>query len=95
LAIITSFLFDLRIDVDIYNDTTDQQRDLKRFVAGADVFSRQTDGTTIAGQYAKQGIALRPANTDRVNGWAEIMTRFGDVEATKAREVKVRKLRGL
>jgi phage terminase large subunit len=55
--------------------------DLKRFVAGADVFSRQSDGTTVAAQYAKQGITLRPANTDRLNGWAEILTRFGDVEA--------------
>ena len=55
--------------------------DLKRFVAGADVFSRQSDGTTIAAQYAKLGIALRPANMDRINGWAELMTRFGDVDA--------------
>lgn len=55
--------------------------DLKRFVAGADVFSRQSDGTTIAAQYAKHGITLRCANTDRINGWAEILTRFGDVEA--------------
>jgi hypothetical protein len=55
--------------------------DLKRFVAGADVFSRQSDGTTIAAQYAKLGITLRCANTDRVNGWAEILTRFGDIEA--------------
>ena len=55
--------------------------DLKRFVAGADVFSRQIDGTTVAAQYAKHGITLRCANTDRVNGWAEIMTRLGDVEA--------------
>lgn len=55
--------------------------DLKRFVAGADVFSRQSDGTTIAAQYVTQGITLRCANTDRVNGWAEILTRFGDVEA--------------
>ena len=55
--------------------------DLRRFVAGADVFSRQSDGTTIAAQYAKHGINLRCANTDRVNGWAEILTRFGDVEA--------------
>lgn len=55
--------------------------DLKRFVAGADVFSRQSDGTTIAAQYAKHGINLRCANTDRINGWAEILTRFGDVEA--------------
>lgn len=55
--------------------------DLKRMVAGADVFSRQSDGTTIAAQYARQGIALRPANTDRVNGWAEVMQGLGDVDA--------------
>jgi phage terminase large subunit len=55
--------------------------DLKRFVAGADVFSRQSDGTTIAAQYAKLGVNLRCANTDRLNGWAELMTRFGDVDA--------------
>jgi hypothetical protein len=55
--------------------------DLKRFVAGADVFSRQSDGTTVAQQYERQGIRLRAANMDRVNGWAEILTRFGDVES--------------
>jgi hypothetical protein len=54
--------------------------DLKRFVAGADVFSRQSDGTTIAAQYSKLGISLRCANTERVNGWAEILQRFGNVE---------------
>jgi phage terminase large subunit len=54
---------------------------LKRFVAGADVFSKQSDGTTVAGQYARQGITLRVANTDRVNGWAEVLQRLGDVEA--------------
>jgi hypothetical protein len=52
--------------------------DLKRFVAGADVFSRQSDGTTIAQQYAKHGITLRCANTDRVNGWAEVLQGFGE-----------------
>jgi hypothetical protein len=52
--------------------------DLKRIVAGADVFSRQSDGTTIAAQYAKHGITLRPANTDRVNGWAEVMQGLGE-----------------
>ena len=55
--------------------------DLKQFVAGADVFSRQSDGTTVAGQYSKLGITLRPANMDRVNGWAEILQRLGDVDA--------------
>jgi len=57
-----------------------RMQDLKRFVAGADVFSRQSDGTTIAAQYAKHGIPLRCANTDRVNGWAEVMQGLGDVE---------------
>jgi hypothetical protein len=52
--------------------------DLKRFVAGADVFSKQSDGTTVASQYAKLGISLRCANTDRVNGWAEVLHRLGD-----------------
>ncbi len=55
--------------------------DLKRFVAGADVFSKQSDGSTVAAQYAKLGIGLKCANTERVNGWAEILHRFGDVEA--------------
>ena len=50
---------------------------LRRFVAGADVFSRQSDGTTIAAQYGRLGIRLRPANTQRVSGWAEILARFG------------------
>jgi hypothetical protein len=54
---------------------------LTRIVAGADVFSRQSDGTTFAAQYARQGINLRVANTDRVNGWAEVLHRLGDLEA--------------
>jgi len=55
--------------------------DLKRIVAGTDVFSRQSDGTTIAGQYAREGITLKPANMDRVNGWAEVLQRLGDPDA--------------
>src|SRR6185369_3392490 len=55
--------------------------DLKRFVAGADVFSRQSDGTTVAAQYAKLGISLKAANMGRVNGWAEILHRLGDPDA--------------
>jgi hypothetical protein len=53
-------------------------RDLKRFVAGADVFSRQSDGSTVAAQYARAGIGLRPANMERISGWAEILHRLGD-----------------
>src|SRR6266436_1701279 len=42
----------------------------------ADVFSKQSDGSTVVSQYAKLGITLRYANTDRVNGWAEILHRL-------------------
>ncbi|HEX2973147.1 MAG TPA: hypothetical protein VHP11_12495 [Tepidisphaeraceae bacterium] len=55
--------------------------DLRRIVAGADVFSRQSDGTTIAAQYAREGLTLKPANMDRINGWAEILQRLGDPDA--------------
>jgi hypothetical protein len=62
-------------------DPNDGRRPLARFVAGADVFSRQGDGTTIAQQYEGQGIRLRAANMDRLNGWAEILVLFGDADA--------------
>src|SRR5690349_21708096 len=52
--------------------------DRRWLVAGADVFSKQSDGSTVASQYAKLGITLRCANTERVNGWAEILHRLGD-----------------
>ena len=45
-----------------------------------DVFSRQSDGTSVAKQYARHGIHLRAANTERVSGWAEILSRLGDVD---------------
>lgn len=54
--------------------------DLRRFSAGADVFSRQGDGSTVAQQYERQGIKLKPASMDRLNGWAELMQSFGDPE---------------
>lgn len=57
--------------------------DLQRFSAGADVFSRQSDGTTIAGQYEQHGITMRPANMDRVNGWAEVLQGFGEPDASE------------
>ena len=55
--------------------------DLARFVAGADVFSTTPTGTTIAKQYSDLGFFLRRANMDRVNGWAELLRRFGDPDA--------------
>ncbi len=51
---------------------------LRRFSAGADVFSRQGDGSTVASQYERLGIRLKPASMDRINGWAELMQGFGD-----------------
>ena len=53
--------------------------DLRRFSAGADVFSRQGDGSTVAQAYERAGIRLRTASMDRLNGWAEVMQGFGDV----------------
>jgi hypothetical protein len=55
--------------------------DVKRFVAGLDVFSRQSDGATIASQYSREGITLRPASMDRVNGWAAVLQKLGDPDA--------------
>lgn len=51
--------------------------DLQRFVVGADAFSKQPDGTTIADQYRKCGIKLTCAYTDRIQGWAFIQERLG------------------
>jgi hypothetical protein len=51
---------------------------LNRIVAGTDVFSRQSDGRTIAQQYSECDISLRQANMDRVNGWTEVLRGLGD-----------------
>jgi len=42
------------------------------------VFSKQSDGSTVAEQYGKLGLSLKPANMERVNGWAEVLQRLGD-----------------
>lgn len=54
---------------------------LDRIIAGTDVFATQSNGSTIASEYRKHGMNLTPANTDRVNGWAEILQRLGDPAA--------------
>ena len=54
---------------------------LSRFVAGADIFARQGNGFSIAQAYAGLDITLRPANTDRVNGWSAILRGLGDPAA--------------
>lgn len=51
---------------------------LKCFVAGRDVWSKERDGGTVADDYRSHGWELTPANTDRVNGAAEILRRLGD-----------------
>jgi hypothetical protein len=43
--------------------------------------SWQNAGSAFAAQYGRAGITLRPANMDRINGWAEVMQRLGDVES--------------
>lgn len=52
--------------------------------AGEDVFSRKQTGGTIAEDYARitdHPLRMSRANTDRVNGAAEILRRLGDVDA--------------
>ena len=55
-----------------------QSRLLARFVAGADMFSAESTGESVAKQYRNLGLNLRPANMDRVSGWSAILQRFGD-----------------
>ena len=45
------------------------------------MFSRaRGDGSTVAQQYARHGIHLKPASMDRLKGWAEVQQGFGDPE---------------
>lgn len=55
---------------------------LARFVAGADCWSKDKDGTTTAGAYADLGIRMTRANTDRIAGWAEVLRLLGDPESS-------------
>jgi phage terminase large subunit len=54
---------------------------LEAIVAGADVFQKDRDGGTVAGDYASLGLKLTAANTDRTQGAAEVLKRLGDVDA--------------
>lgn len=51
---------------------------VRRIAAGTDVFSKDSRGATIAKDYAAAGWTLSPANTDRINGAAEILKLLGD-----------------
>lgn len=57
------------------------QSRLETFVAGGDVFARDDSGQTVADKWAKEGFTLSMANTDRIDGAAEILDRLGDAEA--------------
>ncbi|MCO5182195.1 MAG: phage terminase large subunit [Candidatus Promineofilum sp.] len=56
--------------------------DLAGVYAGADVFAQKGDrsGQTIAEQYEAEGLTLRRANMDRINGAAAVLRRLGDPE---------------
>lgn len=54
------------------------RQQIRRFLAGPDVFSRR-DQVTIAQQYEQHGWKLEAAQTDRINGAAEILRRLGDI----------------
>lgn len=58
-----------------------QSRLLARFVAGGDVFASESSGESIAEQYRRFGLHLRPAHLDRVSGWSAIAQRLGDPDA--------------
>lgn len=51
---------------------------IRRISAGPDVFSSQSDGTTIQQQYGDLGVRLELGHVDRINGWAEITKLLGD-----------------
>lgn len=53
---------------------------LDYFVAGSDIFATESDGASVAAEYALHGINLTVAEMDRVNGWSAILTRLGDPE---------------
>jgi hypothetical protein len=47
--------------------------------------AKSQDGSTVAGDYKSYNINLKPASTDRINGWAEVLKLLGDPDnGTKA-----------
>jgi len=50
---------------------------VETFVAGGDVFARTDSGQTVADKWRAEGFELAPANTDRIDGAAEILDRLG------------------
>lgn len=64
--------------------------DLLTFVAGTDVFAKKGDsGTSYADEFATNGIYLRAANTNRIQGAGRIMQLLGDKKQGIAPSVKI------
>lgn len=53
---------------------------LDYIAAGKDCFHRNEDGRTIAEAFSDNGITLTPVQIDRVNAWATMHQRLGDIE---------------
>lgn len=64
---------------------------LRQFDAGHDCFSQKGDsnGKTIADQYAEHGVTLSPANIDRISGAARFLELLGDTERGIPSRVKI------
>jgi phage terminase large subunit len=52
--------------------------DLEYIAAGNDCFKVDKDGSTVATEYAANGIHLTPVQIDRVNAWSKCQERLGD-----------------
>ncbi len=63
---------------------------LAGFVAGTDIFAQRGNSEiSIAQQYANAGLELTPANTDRINGAAQILRLLGDTAAGIAPRLQI------
>jgi hypothetical protein len=58
-----------------------RRRMLSRFVAGEDMFNKESNGQSVAHQYRDLGITLRKAYMDRMSGWSAVLQRLGDPAA--------------
>ncbi len=58
-----------------------ERRHLRAFVLGQDAWQKGKDGTTVAGDYEKEGWHPEPAIMARVQGAQELLRRLGDTEA--------------
>ena len=57
-----------------------EEHRVEAFVAGGDVFRRESDGARVADDYARHGFTLQRANMGRTDGAAEFLRRLGDVD---------------